>query len=207
MLEPVLPLLDRLVAKRPINEEQVRLQTASEEKRLRIARQLAEPVPTAWKNLDELDRFVNRELELGRVETAVRLLESAYPPGRGGWEAVERLSTLLLHLGEPERAREFLQKAVDVPRPALRESRLALCSFVEGRFEEARDQFQRAIEAEPELFEARYMLAVLEQDDARASESYEQALAAVECAPGGVERSAAQAVASSVRRFAGASAE
>ncbi|AMV39760.1 tetratricopeptide repeat protein [Planctomyces sp. SH-PL62] len=202
MLEPLLATLDRIRELRPINPQQTEVQAAAELARGPIAQRLSEPVPTRWGNLDELDRLVNHELELGRVETAARLLENAYPVGKGGWDAVERLSTLLLHLGEPGRAREYLQSAGDVPRPAVRDARLAVCDVVEGRFDRAREHYLRAIAADPKLFEARYGLAVLEQDDARADEAYEQAMAAVGCAPNDTARSVAQAVASSVRRYA-----
>ena len=58
-------------------------------------------------------------------------------------------------------------------------------------------------EAEPKLFEARYGLAVLEQDDARADAAFEQAMAAVECAPTDAARGAARALAAAVRKYAG----
>ncbi|MDG3003959.1 tetratricopeptide repeat protein [Paludisphaera mucosa] len=202
MLEPLQEILGRILRLNTINPQQANLQKSVQETQLQIANRLDEPVPTTWRNLDELDRLVNHELELGRVETAVRLLEGANPPGRGGWDAVERLSTLLLHLGEPDRARRQLQEAVDVPRPALRDARLAVCDLVEGRLEEARQQFRKAIDVEPRLFEARYGLAVLDQDDARAQEAYEQATAAMECAPSDAARGVANALASAVRRFA-----
>ncbi|WP_240911365.1 tetratricopeptide repeat protein [Paludisphaera soli] len=202
MLEPLLKVLDRVLLLSPINPQQTGLQNEAAAMRGPILQRLAEPIPTSWKNIDELDRLVEHELELGRVETAAALLESAYPPGKGGWDAVERLSTILLHLGEPGRAREYLRQAPNVPKPAVRDARLAACDLVEGRFDEARELYLRAIAADPSLFEARYGLAVLEQDDARAAEAYEQAMAAVACAPGDAARSVAQAVASAVRRFA-----
>ena len=51
-------------------------------------------------------------------------------------------------------------------------------------------------------FEARYGLAVLEQDAGRAVAAYESALAAIESAPSDVARSAARALALAVSRFA-----
>ena len=96
--------------------------------------------------------------------------------GQAPWETVERLANLYLHLGEPGRARATLTQATAAPRPAVRDARLAVCDLAEGRFAEARRLYQKAIEREPELFEARYGLAVLEQDDGRAGAAYEQAL-------------------------------
>lgn len=202
MMDALRDVLSRLARLEPINPNQREMIASAGPLIEQIDRSLSRPIPTSWKNLDELDRAVSGELELGRIETAVRLLESAYPPGKASWDVVQRLSTLLLHLGEPDRARRHLTSAVDVPRPALRDARLAVCSLVEGRFDEARDLYRRAIEAEPELFEARYGLAVLEQDDARAGAAFEQAMAAVECAPSDAGRGAAQALAAAVRKYA-----
>jgi len=207
MLEPLLAATDRILSLPPINPQQVGLQETAEAQRAALIQRLAEPAPTSWSNLDELDRLVNRELEIGRVESAARLLEDAYPAGKGGWEVVERLTTILLHLGEPGRAREFLRKAPEVPKAGLREARLAACDLVEGRFDQARELYRQAIDADPNLFEARYGLAVLEQDDARADAAYEQATAAVACAPTEAARSVAQAVAAAARRFAADRAE
>lgn len=202
MLEPLRDVDERLLALTTVNPEQRGLVRRIENALPSIIGQLAAPVPSSWNNLDELDRLVDQELKIGRVESAVRLLESATPPGRSRWEAVDRLSTLLLHLGEPERARKHLQAVVDVSRPALRDSRMAVCDLVEGRYEEARQAFRRAIDADPELFEARYGLAVLEQDDGHAGEAFDQASSAAECASNDLARSAAQAIAAAVRRFA-----
>ena len=51
-------------------------------------------------------------------------------------------------------------------------------------------------------FEARYGLAVLEQDAGRAAAAYEHARAAIESAPSEAARAAARAIASAVSRFA-----
>lgn len=203
MLEPLRAVLSRIAGLSPINPSQRMVIESTGPLIEQIDQRLALPAPSSWKNLDELDRAVDRELELGRVETAVRLLESAYPPGKADWDVVARLSTLLLHLGEPERARRHLLAIVDVPRPALRDARLAVCDLVEGRFGEARGLYLKAIEAEPQLFEARYGLAVLEQDDAKADAAFEHAMAAVECAPTDAARGAARALAAAVRKYAG----
>ena len=97
---------------------------------------------------------------------------------------------------------QYLLAAVDVPRQGLRDARLAVCDLVEGRYEESRQAFRKAIQAEPSLFEARYGLAVLEQDDGHAGAAFEEATAALGNTPNDVARAATQAVAASVRRFA-----
>ncbi len=202
MLEPLRPVLARLAGMSPINPSQRALIESAGPALAQVDRRLGPPAPSSWRNLDELDRIVERALESGRVETVVRLLESAYPPGKARWNVVERLANLSLHLGEPERARRHLQAVVDAPRPAVRDARLAVCALVEGRFDEARELYRKAVEVEPELFEARYGLAVLEQDAARPDAALEQAMAAVECASDAAARGAAGAVAAAVRRYA-----
>ena len=85
------------------------------------------------------------------------------------------MATLYLHLGDPGRARAILTQATAGPSPAVRDARLAVCDLAEGRFAEARVLYQKAIDMAPDLFEARYGLAVLEQDDGNAGAAYEQA--------------------------------
>jgi len=202
MLEPLLPVLDRLLSVRPINPHQAAQQVRVESLRAEVVQRLGAPPPTTWNNLAELDRIIEQQLSAGRVESAAALLENSYPDGRAPWDVVLKLSTLYLHLGEPERAREVLRRGGADAQPAVRDARLAVCDILEGRFGEARTLYQKAVDQDPELFEARYGLAILEQDAGRADASYEQALAAVECAPDDVARSSARVVAAAVRRFA-----
>ena len=107
-----------------------------------------------------------------------------------------------LHLGEPEKAQGALEGASSVPRPAVRDARIGSAYLAEGQFDAAGKAYEQALAADPTLFEARYGLAVLEQDAGRASAAYEHARAAIESAPNDVARSAARAIASAVSRFA-----
>ncbi len=202
LLEPLGPLLDTIVSLKPLNIHQAQQQVQAERLRGEVRDQLGAPAETTWRNLGELDQMVEALLKRGRAESAAELLERAYAPGQAPWETVERLATLYLHLGDPGRARAVLARGANAPNPAVRDARLAVCDLAEGRFAEARALYQKAIEREPDLFEARYGLAVLEQDDGRAGAAYEQALSAVECAPSDAARVSARAVASAVGRFA-----
>jgi tetratricopeptide (TPR) repeat protein len=202
MNQAALPLLDRLVALQPINELQRTQQSLAESERTRL-RQVLGPTPvTAWKNLAELDQVVSDELSRGQAATAAETLERAYPPVNASWEIVDRVATLRLHLGEPEKARSLWQEALSVPQPAVRHARMGAAYMAENRFDLARKSYEQALAAEPALFEARYGLAVLEQDDGHASAAYEHAIAALESAPSEVARSAARALASAVSVFA-----
>jgi hypothetical protein len=75
--------------------------------------------------------------------------------------------------------------------------------LVEGAFDAARQHYRAALAAEPDLFEASYGLAVLEQDAGRAAESLTAARQAATAASGDVERSAAATIATLVAPYAG----
>jgi tetratricopeptide (TPR) repeat protein len=202
MDEARLPVLDRLAELTPANPHQRAYLAQAAASRTQIRSKLG-PVPEKqWKNLGELDQIVAAHLAEGRAQSAADILESAYVPSRAPWDAIDRAATLRLHLGQPERARELWRSPVQVPQPAVRDARIAAALLAEGQLDLARESYEQALKADPSLFEARYGLAILEQDAGRASASYEHAVAAIESAPTEVARLAARAAASGVGRFA-----
>jgi tetratricopeptide (TPR) repeat protein len=158
--------------------------------------------PLTWKNLSELDQLVTALLGSGRPESAVLVLEKASVAERAPWDIADRIGTLRLHLGEPSRARSAWEKAVAEPQPGLREARIGTTYLAENDFESARKHYRLALEAKPDLFEALYCLAVLEQDAGNAAAAFELAKKAVTSAPDEISRSAARLIASNVVRFA-----
>jgi hypothetical protein len=200
--EARIPVLERLGQVQPINEYQRAFQAQAEAVRAQLVQKLSVPAEITWKNSGELDRIVAEQLALGRAETAADLLERAYPPEKASWETVDRAASLRLHLGQPERAKDLLRRAGTVPRPALRDARIAAAELALGRFAAARAAYEKALASEPNLFEARFGLAVLEQDDGHAAAASEHARAAIEAAPSEAARAAARAVAATVSRFA-----
>jgi tetratricopeptide (TPR) repeat protein len=202
MYEPMLPLLDQLLELQPINQLQRIQQASSATDRIRLRQILSTPVVKTWKNVAELDQIVTEQLALGRARTVAEILEQAYPPEKAPWSAVDRVATLYLHLGEPDKARALWQQATAVPRPAVRTARIGACYLAEGQIDAARKAYEQALSSDPGLFEARFGLAVLEQDVGRAAAAHEHALAAIESAPSEFARSAARAIASGVSRFA-----
>jgi tetratricopeptide (TPR) repeat protein len=202
MNEEVLPVLQRLVALTPINQAQRMQQGAAEGEIVRLSRELGAAPESEWKNLAELEQQASDLVARGRVRSALERLEGAYPAEKAPWEALDRMATFHLHLGDPARARALWQKAVSAPNAAVRHARIAMAYLIENRFDTARRTYEQALAASPDLFEARYGLAILEQDAGRAQAAYRQAVSAIECAPDDVARSAARAVASAVSRFA-----
>ncbi len=202
MDEAELPVLDRLVVVQPINQLQRAHLAQADASRVQIQQRLGPPAASTWKNLSELDQVVTERLARGRAGTAAEILEQAYPPEKAPWDILDRIATLHLHLGDPEQARDLWRRASSVPRPAVRDARLAVAYFAEGQLDAARKAYEQALATDPSLFEARYGLAVLEQDAGRAAAAYENARAAIESAPSDVARSVARAIASAVSRFA-----
>jgi len=202
MHEAALPILDRMAALYATNLNQAAEQAKAPAARADYLTKLGSPAASTWENLSDLDQIVTAHLAAGRAESAALLLERAYPLETAPWEIIDRIATLWLHLGEPARAREIWEKATKVPRPAVRLARIGTAYLVEGDFDTARRHYQRAIAAQPDLFEPHYCLAVLEQDAGDAGSAYEQARQALFAAPHDSARSAARSVAAGVQRFA-----
>jgi tetratricopeptide (TPR) repeat protein len=203
MDEAQVPLLERLARIVPINRDQARYVQGAESRRKQIEERLGKPAPTSFENLSELDQTLSTLLAHGRVRSAAEFLERAYPPERLPWEVSDRLGTLWLHLGEPVRARNAWEKAL-TPSPALvalRAARVAVTHLVEGDFEPARRRYREALATDPDLFEAYYGLAVLEQDAGRADAAMAAANAASAVAPDDVARSAVGAIRTLVRPY------
>jgi tetratricopeptide (TPR) repeat protein len=195
-------LTARLIALRPINQHQAHGQQKMREN-LDVVRGRLGPEPSrSWENQTELDRLVSALLASGRAQTAVELLDRAYPDESRPWDVADRMATLRLHLGQPAQARSLWVKASAPKRPELRAARIALCDQVEGNFEAARRSYAEALSVAPELFEAHYGLAVLEQDDGRASAALAEARRAADLAPNAVARAAANAIIATVEPYA-----
>jgi tetratricopeptide (TPR) repeat protein len=202
MYEAELPMLERLVTLSTTNALQRMHVGSAAAAAVRIRQRLGEPPPPSWKNLGELDQLVANQLSRGRAATAAAILEQAYPAEKAPWAILDQMATLHLHLGEPEKARDLWRRASAVPNSAIRDARIAATFLAEEQLETARVAYEQALAAQPGLFEARYGLAVLEQDAGRATAAYEQALAAIESAPSDVARASARAIASTVGPYA-----
>jgi tetratricopeptide (TPR) repeat protein len=202
MHEAALPLLDRMSKVLPAKRLQSLAQPGGSTERAEYLRKLGTAPSLNWRNLSELDQIVTALLAAGRAERAARLLEQAHPADGAGWEVIDRIATLRLHLGEPARARALWQKAVAVPEPAVRDARIGTTYLIECDFEAARQHLRRALAARPDSFEANYCLAVLEQDAGDADAAYDRARQAAGAAPDEAARSSARLIASSVARFA-----
>ena len=205
MDEAEVPVLEQLGRVVPIKPDQAECVEAAKSLRDQLVRRLGNDAPPSadWKNLSELDKKLIDLLASGRVRSAAELLEQAYPGGRRLWEVSDRLGTLWLHLGEPARARAVWEAADAPAGPAVasRAARIGVTHLVEGDFDAARRRYREALTAAPDLFEAHYGLAVLEQDAGRADAALTAARAALAAAPGDVARSAAGAIITLVRPY------
>ena len=201
MYEPANAVADRMLALHSTRElSQVLTEFAPRIARARAA--LARPAKTAWSNAGDLDRVVSALYAEGRVEKAADVLESAYQPRERTWEQADRIATLRLHLGRPDLARTVWLSCPTVPRPALRDARVALTSLVQGDFDAARRLYLAAIAAEPDLFEAHYGLAILERDAGNAKAALAASRAAEKAASSDVARAAAGEIASFAEPYA-----
>jgi tetratricopeptide (TPR) repeat protein len=204
MDEAELSILEQLGRLRPRNDKQAKIIPAAAEQRRQCADRLGPAPPATWENLSDLDRKVVELLAHGRLRTAVELLERAYPGEPRPWEITDRIGTLWMHLGEPVRARAAWENAPAASDAASgrRAARLAATYLVEGDIDTARRHYRAALSAAPDLFEAHYGLAVLEQDAGQAAAALGAARGALSSAPDDVSRSAAGAIANLVRPYA-----
>lgn len=205
MFEATLPLSRKLAELDPPNQRLSATRMAREtgtELAARATVSMGGPLATSWRNLDELQQVVESALSSGRAEAAADLLERTYPREKRPWEVVDRIATLRLHLGQPDRARALWQASLGgAPRPALVAARIGATHLVEEDFESARTAYERALSQEPELFEARFGLAMVEQDAGRALQALDSARRAVAAAPNDVAASAAQAIVDLASRY------
>ncbi len=206
MNEAAAPIADRLIAS-VTTREQERYVTSLAPLIGRVKATMMRPLSTSWSNLGELEQTVARLLNDGYAQSAADLLEKAYAPAVRTWEQTDRIATLRLHLGQTAAARSLWKEAVNVPRPAVRDARMAVTYLVEGDFESARGLYEAALKREPDLFEAAYGLAVLEQDAGRADPALAAALVAVKTGSTDVARSAASQIAEFVRPYTSAARE
>jgi tetratricopeptide (TPR) repeat protein len=202
MSEAALPVVDQIARIQTKNSYQAKLQALAGPARVEYLQKMGPRPATSWANLSELDQIVTAQLASGRAESAAALLEQAYRAQQAPWEIVEKIATLRLHLGEPSRARDWWQKATSIPQPGLRDARIGTTYLVEGDFDAARRYYHQALGIEPDLLEARYCLAVLEQDAGNASAAHAEAFRVLEAAKDDTLRSAARAITAAVARFA-----
>ncbi|GIW87347.1 MAG: hypothetical protein KatS3mg108_1671 [Isosphaeraceae bacterium] len=151
------------------------------------ARLGAEPA-RQWTNRAELDALVERLFDSGRIQTAAEVLESARTPEERSWAETDRLATLWLRLGDPGAARSAWATAQQVPRPALRFSRMGWADLVAYDLDSAEDRFAEALREEPELFEARLGQARLHLDAGRRRDAIRSIESARAVAPDDVAR-------------------
>ena len=191
-------MLDR----HPINKLQVSIQDEARSKRDEYLQKLAAPPRDSWRNLTELNEIVTKMLADGGGRAPP--IFSSVPTRRN--EHPGRCSTgsrPLLTSASRRRRRSCRERLVDGPgvghRPVPRWRDLP----GRGNFDAARQAYRDALKAKPDLFEACYSLAVLEQESGNATAAHQWATRAVAIAPDDLSRTAAQSIATTVVGFAG----
>ncbi len=99
-------------------------------------------------------------------------------PAPAGWD---RAATVLLHQGLPAMARDNLMDAADRHSPAIQSARLGTSAHAARDFVAARGEYQAAIEAQPDLGEAWFGLALLHVQLGEADEALAACRAARRC--------------------------
>ena len=130
------------------------------------------------------------------------MLEQAYPVATRPWQVSDRIATIRLHLGRPDRAYRTWTDARNPPTEAVRNARQAAALLAEGDFESARSAYQAAVRLDPKLFEAHFGLAILEADAGRAGESLASLRAAEGCVPHPAAGSALDRLRASIEPYA-----
>lgn len=189
MLEASRDCLETLLSFNASNPAQRKMQDAASIEIARMNDTLGAPLgESSWRNRDELERAIDELLRRGRMQEAAHLMQNAYAPRSRTWEQTDRLATIWLMLGMPDQARDVWQAARNEPRPALRNSRRALADLAAGKLDSAYDLYNEALDEEPDLFEARYALAVILADLGRRDDARKAGMQALEHAPGSEAR-------------------
>jgi tetratricopeptide (TPR) repeat protein len=202
MIEPALPLLEEFVEQPNKNLTQRREKARAADQVAVLRSKLGPPLATRWANLDELERVVAALLASGRPSTAAGVMEAAHRPDARPWEWADRLAVLRLHLGQPDKARATWLAATRGALLATQSARIAATYLVEGDFESARKSYREALAADPKSFEARYGLALLEQDAGDADQALAEARLAEKSAPNDHSRTAARQIIAAVEPYA-----
>ena len=153
--------------------------------RAEYLQKLGSPPPTNWRNLSDLDQIVTAMLAAGRAESAAVLARAGLSAGTStlGRRRPDRdLAAAPRRAGPGTCALAESGRGSRAGRPRTRGS--ATTYLVEDDFEAARRHYRQALEAKPDLFEAHYCLAVLEQDAGDAAAAYDLAQKAIDVGAG-----------------------
>ncbi|MDX2038622.1 MAG: hypothetical protein SFX72_18385 [Isosphaeraceae bacterium] len=202
MNEAAIEVLDAFLARPAVGPDQRSSRERAAEQRVPLLRALGDAPRLDWRNKDELARLLEDCLSRGRIETAARLLERAYPIEARPWEITDRIATLLLHLGIADEARALWRDAADPPSESIRHSRLGMAALVGADLVRALDEFRQSTTADPASFDAWFGLAVAAFDSGDAATALDSSTRAAAIAPSPEAKSAAATIADLARPFA-----
>ncbi|MEO6391377.1 MAG: tetratricopeptide repeat protein [Pyrinomonadaceae bacterium] len=125
-----------------------------------------------------LSRYALAALELGMVEKAVSALTAACERSTTSSSSHSMLGSIYLDLGEPELAREWEERAIEVDPTPIAYTLLGVALAELGQKQPARWSYQQALALDPDYEEALYNLAVtyLPDDPTKAIELLAKAI-------------------------------
>ena len=198
MYEAALPMTEQLLSRYPINHDQSTYQDEARLKLPEYQKKLGTPPPSTWRNLAELDQIVTAMLGWGRAETPRTCSRKATLRSGCRGRSSTGLQLCGCTSGSPPRTCASGKRR---PRPPSRRSRRpgsARLTSSKGTSKRLARAYREALRAKPDLFEACFSLAVLEEDAGDATASYELAKKAIAIAPDDLSRSAARTITNSV---------
>jgi tetratricopeptide (TPR) repeat protein len=134
-------------------------------------------------SIPELSELFEDWLRHGRTLGAIELVRQAEARGIAlPWKLADRVAITHLHLGEPDEARRYWERAHAPPSPALRLARIAQAELALTDIEAAEKRFRAALGLDPRLGEAWFGLALLELQSGDADATLAACRAGLSCA-------------------------
>jgi tetratricopeptide (TPR) repeat protein/TolB-like protein len=132
--------------------------------------------PEDWQTYYDLGVFFYERFELERAAGYFQRVVDLLPDGSIGYTA---LGGILIHLGDRARAREMLEKSVDIGPTYDGYNNLGTLEFYEGRYAEAASSYEIALELDDRDYSVwnnyAEALALNDADSHRARDAYERA--------------------------------
>ncbi len=116
----------------------------------------------AEKEMDEMTEEIQRRLDKGDADRALKLMRKALKKDPSDWRMFNDMGNILMARGEMEKAAEAFGKALEIdPMQPLTHNNLGALAMKKGNAEEALKHFYTAVELDGEYVPAVYNLGTL----------------------------------------------